>query len=235
MLDDSHRDGWVSHAGGGRRWSVGLLTVVAGSAMLACAGAFLLGRNSSNPGPTTVLRQWKTRMPAPKRPARLELIRFEDDGKIPNNPRLPLVHYHGVLQGTDLAAAFEEAFARNGWGGGWRDGIYTYHHYHSTAHEVLGIARGRAKVRLGGEGGVTVEISAGDMIVIPAGVGHKNEGASGDLLVVGAYPDGQEPDLCTGKPGEHARAVESIASVAAPSADPLFGRNGPLVREWSKA
>ena len=224
-----------SRAADGRRWRAGLLPV-AGAALVAAAAGFLLGRSRGSPRPpaTVTLRHWKTRMPSRTRPARLEVIRFDDDGSIPNNPRLPLVHYHGVVGGDDLAATFEEAFARNGWGGAWRDGIYTYHHYHSTAHEVLGIARGRAKVRLGGEGGITVEIRAGDMIVIPAGVGHNNEGASADLLVVGAYPEGQAPDLCTGKPDEHARALETIGSVALPSADPLFGAKGPLVREWSR-
>ena len=232
MLDDSTGIDRAGGLGGGRQW---LPAALAGAALAACAG-FLLGSTFGRPRahPTAVLRQWKTRMSTAKRPARLDLIRFADDGRIPNNPRLALVHYHAVLDDGDMAAAFEEAFARHGWGGAWRDGIYGYHHYHSAAHEALGIARGRARVRLGGEGGVTVEVQAGDMIVIPAGVGHKNEGSSSDLLVVGAYPEGQEPDLCTGQPEEHARAVENIGSVRLPTADPLYGRNGPLIREWSR-
>src|SRR5690606_9315115 len=119
------------------------------------------------------------------------------DGKIPNNPRLPLLIYRGTLppgQGpeADPAAAFESVFARNGWHGAWRDGIYPYHHYHSTAHEVLGVASGEAQVRLGGRNGMTLTIRAGDVVIIPAGVGHCNLGATPDFLVVGAYPEGQE-------------------------------------------
>src|SRR5262245_18872215 len=90
---------------------------------------------------------------------------------------LPLVVYRGVCKGLDAAAQFERLFAGNGWAGGWRNGIYAYHHFHSTAHEVLGIAAGTAKVRFGGEAGAVVEVRAGDVVVIPAGVSHCNEGA----------------------------------------------------------
>jgi uncharacterized protein YjlB len=86
-------------------------------------------------------------------------------------------------------------FERNGWTGAWTNGIYRDHHYHSNAREVLGIVAGRVRVELGGEGGQTVELATGDVVVIPAGVAHKNEGASPVLLVVGAYPRGQSPDM----------------------------------------
>ena len=116
----------------------------------------------------------------------VETYHFADDGVVPNNP-LPLVVYRGVLaEGGDRASACEAMFARNGWPGAWRNGIYGHHHYHSTAHEVLGIAAGNARVRLGGEGGQTVELRAGDVAVIPAGVAHKRESASADLLVIGS-------------------------------------------------
>ncbi|MGQ9367176.1 cupin domain-containing protein [Azospirillum sp. A39] len=165
-----------------------------------------------------------------------QTIRLADDGRIPNNPALPLVlHRRAVAPGGDLAAAFEEAFARNGWRGGWRDGIFAYHHYHATAHEVLGIAAGRARVRFGGEQGETVEVEAGDVVVIPAGVGHKNLGASPDFLVVGAYPAGQDPDMNTGRPEEHARALALVPRVPLPAADPVFGSGGPLVQLWGRS
>ncbi|MFZ1429866.1 MAG: cupin domain-containing protein, partial [Geminicoccaceae bacterium] len=116
--------------------------------------------------------------------------RFTDDGQIPNHPDLPLLVYASILGSDpgDRATAFEALFRQHGWGGMWRNGIYGFHHYHSTAHEVLGIAAGRAKVRFGGEHGTTLDIEAGDAVLIPAGVGHCNLGASADLLVVGAYP-----------------------------------------------
>jgi len=104
---------------------------------------------------------------------------FADDGRVPNNPSLPLVVYRAALAtGPHSAAACEALFAENGWSGSWRNGIYAHHHYHSTAHEVLGITAGSVRVRLGGEGGKTLQLLAGDVVVIPAGVAHKNEGAS---------------------------------------------------------
>src|SRR5579862_9121734 len=109
----------------------------------------------------------------------IETHLFADDGIVPNNPVLPLVLYRGALGSDgDLALRCERMFAANGWPGAWRNGIYGHHHYHSTAHEVLGIARGSARVRLGGEHGATVELRAGDVVVIPAGVAHKRECAS---------------------------------------------------------
>jgi uncharacterized protein YjlB len=171
----------------------------------------------------------------PADPVRAHL--FDDDGAIPNNPRLPLLVYPGAvaLSGADPAAAFEKIFAANGWSGSWRNGIYPFPHYHSTAHEVLGIARGEAKVRFGGATGIVLAVHAGDVVVIPAGVGHQNLGASGDLLVVGAYPPGPDWDLCTGKPGERPRVLGNIAAVPLPPADPLFGEDGPLTLHWRHA
>jgi uncharacterized protein YjlB len=163
----------------------------------------------------------------------IELYRLVDDGTIPNNEVLPLIVYRGALPASaDPASAFEALFARNGWSGGWRNGIYPYHHYHSNAHEVLGIATGKARVRFGGDKGETVAVSAGDVVVVPAGVGHKKESASADLLVIGAYPDGRGPDLCTGKSGERPRVLANIAKVSRPDADPVLGRTGPLIEAW---
>ena len=160
--------------------------------------------------------------------------RFDDDGAIPNNPQLPLLVYPGAVavSGADPAAAFEEIFAANGWGGSWRNGIYPFPHYHSTAHEVLGIARGEAKVRFGGATGIVLDVHAGDVVVIPAGVGHQNLGASGDLLVVGAYPGGAGFDLCRGRADERPRVLDNIRQVALPAADPVYGRAGPLLAQW---
>ncbi len=159
---------------------------------------------------------------------------FEDDGRLPNNPHLPLLLYRGALTlpKDDPARGFEELFARHGWGDSWRNSIYGYHHYHSTAHEVLGIARGRVRVRLGGERGIAVELVAGNVVVIPAGVGHKNEGSSPDLLVIGAYPEGQEVDLCRGEAGERPRVLANIARVPLPASDPVLGESRPLLSRW---
>jgi uncharacterized protein YjlB len=170
---------------------------------------------------------------APRTPA-TETYRFADDGTVPNST-LPLVVYRGALPDTgDRAAACEEMFARNNWPRSWRNGIHPYHHYHSTAHEVLGIARGSARVRLGGESGRSVELHAGDVVVIPAGVAHKREAASADLLVIGSYPRGQNPDICHAEPNRHDRAVANIAAVPLPASDPVTGIAAPLLDCWDQ-
>lgn len=167
---------------------------------------------------------------------RLYTFLLADDGRIPNNPRLPLLVYDGALQlpTVDPAAACERIISANGWGSGWRNGIYSFHHYHSTAHEVLAVARGSARVHFGGENGPVIDVKSGDVVVIPAGVGHKNLGASRDLLIVGAYPDGQSWDLCRGTADERPWALENIARVPLPETDPIYGKQGPLIANWSK-
>src|SRR6516162_11093952 len=158
---------------------------------------------------------------------------FADDGRVPNNPSLPLIVYRGAVEtGARAAAACEALFAENGWSGGWRNGIYAHHHYHSTAHEVLGIVTGAVRVRLGGESGATVELHAGDVVVIPAGVAHKNEGTSPDLVVVGAYPGGKSPDMCSPAVQHRERALRNIGKVPLPTSDPVYGRLGPLLERW---
>jgi uncharacterized protein YjlB len=159
---------------------------------------------------------------------------FADDGRIPNS-RLPVLLYRGVLnaRSRDMAAAFEELFAAHDWHGAWRDGIYPFHHFHSTTHEVLGVARGWVEVRLGGEAGASLRLEAGDVVVIPAGVGHKHERSSASFLVVGAYPEGRDWDVCRGEPGDRARALTNLAVVPLPTTDPVHGAAGPLRAAWS--
>jgi uncharacterized protein YjlB len=147
---------------------------------------------------------------------------FADDGSIPNS-RLPVLIYPGAVERIAGPAAYEELFAGNGWTGGWHDGIFPFHHFHSTAHEVLGIAAGRVSVMLGGPRGRRFELRAGDVVVLPAGTGHCNVGASSDLLVVGAYPNGMRWDLRRGDPAEHEEVLANIARVPVPDADPVRG------------
>lgn len=152
---------------------------------------------------------------------------------IPNS-RLPVVIYQGALDlpKDDPAAAIEAMIHANQWGNDWRNGIFSYHHYHSTAHEALLVYGGSAKVQLGGESGVIETIGAGDVIVIPAGVGHKNLGSSSDFHVVGAYPPQQNVDMNYGKAGERPRVDQNIAKLALPTTDPVFGKAGPLLEHW---
>lgn len=159
---------------------------------------------------------------------------FQDDGTVPNSP-LPLIVRQGAVTPSsgDPAKAFEEVFRKHGWTNGWRDGIYDYHHYHSTAHEVVGIAAGSATVRFGGENaGETVGLKAGDVVVIPAGVAHARISQSDDLLAVGAYADGRDWDIVRDDPKALAEARQRIAQVPLPSADPVDGPDGPLMKLW---
>ncbi len=160
---------------------------------------------------------------------------FADGGDVPNNARFPLIVYAGAIDPrvNDAAAAFEALFAASGWGGGWRNGIFPFHHYHSTAHEVLGIARGTAEVRFGGEGGETLSVKAGDAILIPAGVGHKRLSSDPDLLVIGAYPPGQHADLMREGAEDPAGIRRRVAAVAMPARDPVGGDAGPMKRLWT--
>ena len=121
---------------------------------------------------------------------------FEDDGLVPNNP-MPFLVYKGAV---DVAndhpeKTIEGLFGANGWGEMWRNGVYDYLHYHATVHEALGVARGHARVRFGGDHGKEFEISAGDVAILPAGTGHQCLSASADFCVVGAYPPGPR-DAC---------------------------------------
>jgi uncharacterized protein YjlB len=163
-----------------------------------------------------------------------ESHQFPDGGNIPNNPRLPLLIYKAVIstRGEDAAEMFEALYAENDWRAAWRYGVYPFAHYHSTAHEVLGVYRGDALIRLGHTVGISAHVEAGDVIVIPAGVGHQNLGSSPDFHVVGGYPAGQAADLLRGDPGERPAADDRIAAVPLPNADPVGGPNGALVKLW---
>jgi len=160
---------------------------------------------------------------------------FADDGRIPNNPTLPLILYRGSvdLSGSpDPEKLIEKTFADNGWGHMWRNGIYPYVHYHSMIHEALGIARGRATVRFGGEHGEEIEIAPGDIAILPAGTGHQCLKQTRELVVIGAYPPSGKYNLCRGTKAERAKALAAIRKVPLPLSDPVFGPDGPLVALW---
>lgn len=163
----------------------------------------------------------------------VELFTFGQSQGIPNS-RLPVVVQHGIQEIDGDPDACERLFAGNGWGGSWRDGIFPFHHFHSNAHEVLGIVSGAVTARLGGPDGQSVRLVAGDVAILPAGTGHKREDATGDLLVIGAYPPGQENyDIRRGEPDELPESIRNIESVALPGADPVEGSNGALVEAWA--
>ena len=163
----------------------------------------------------------------------VESFSFPPDGDMPNNP-LPLILYHHALS-PELRSpsGCQSLFARNTWGGNWVNGIFDYWHFHVTGHEVLGCVAGHALVGFGGDGGITGEFRAGDVVVIPAGVGHKRLGDKHDgFTVVGGYP-GQDGTVT--RPGEETveEARRAIAALLLPRADPVLGNDGPLVKAWS--
>ena len=162
---------------------------------------------------------------------------LQDDGRFPNNPSLPfLLHTDAFLPfGPDPAADVEALFDQNGWPAAWRDGVYGFHHYHSQAHEALGVYRGSATVQFGGPNGFLIQIKAGDAAVLPAGTAHRLIDATSDFALVGAYPPGQHPDMCYGKPGERPAVDERIAQVPMPKSDPVLGADGGVVVAWRNA
>jgi uncharacterized protein YjlB len=153
--------------------------------------------------------------------------------EIPNN-LLPLLIYPRALPpAMQSPAGCQSLFARNDWGGNWVDGIFDYWHFHVTGHEVLGCVAGEAEVGFGGDTGIQVTFKAGQVVVIPAGVGHKRLSEKrGGFTIVGGYPPGQNGTVS--RPGDFppAQAERLIAALALPKGDPVFGLDGPLMAAW---
>ncbi len=162
-------------------------------------------------------------------------LQFRQDGYIPNNPSLPALIYTRVVRferDGDPAALLEAIFNANGWGQAWRNGIYNFVHYHPRIHEVLGVARGKATIRLGGnKNGTTITLGAGDVVVVPAGVGHECLRANADFLVVGAYPPQGFYSECRGSYREYEKAKRQILRVPMFKKNPVFGDGTSLSAE----
>jgi len=161
-------------------------------------------------------------------------LRFKDDGVIPNNPRFPVMIYRNAISlrtKFDPAAVIDALFESNGWSRSWRDSIYDFLHYHSQVHEVLGVARGSAKVELGGVKGKILSMKAGDVAILPAGTGHRLIDASRNFQVVGAYPIDGAYDECTDT-RDRVAAAKRVAKVRKPQNDPVYGQDGPMTELW---
>lgn len=146
--------------------------------------------------------------------------RLDDDGVFPNNSSVPLQVFRPIHSGEYSAGQFEALFTSNGWVPAWRSGIFDFHHYHSTAHEVLGCFSGHALLQFGGSADLRLDVRVGDIVVIPAGVAHKCLDAS-QFCCVGAYPAGQSWDTCYGKPGERPGADQRIAALGSWASNPV--------------
>lgn len=162
------------------------------------------------------------------------VLQLDENGFFPNNPELPVLLYRNVFHysGPDPASEIEKVFRENNWGGSWRNGIYNFQHYHSTAHEALGVYAGWAEVQLGGPGNEPVTIKKGDLVVLPAGTAHRLINSGGGFSVVGAYPAGQNWDMMYGKEPEFEKAKQNIALVPLPENDPAFGATGKMFEIW---
>lgn len=158
-----------------------------------------------------------------------ETFHFHDDGTIPNNC-LPLIIFRNCLENEQQTRDLLKA---NGWGGIWVNGVYDYQHFHSTAHEFLGVLQGSATLLLGGEEeGQVIEVAQGDALVLPAGTGHRCLNAGPAFKILGAYPGGQDSDVCRGESEDYDRVRDNIARVPMPAHDPVHGDGGALLQLW---
>jgi len=161
-------------------------------------------------------------------------LRFRDDGIVPNNPRYPVIVYRNAINVRtgrfDAGTLIDTLFESNSWGRSWRDTVYDFVHYHSQIHEAMGVARGHATLECGGIKGRVLKVKAGDVLILPAGTGHRLLEASRDFLVVGAYPEDGTYDECTDM-REREDAAKRIAKVRRPKSDPIYGKAG-LPEMW---
>lgn len=162
---------------------------------------------------------------------------YKQNQFFPNN-KLPLLIYKGALQlpgqKNTACAIVQKIFLKNNWGNTWRNGVYDFHHYHSNAHECLGICAGEAKLIFGGPGKRNIIVERGDVVIIPAGVAHKCVDASKDFLCVGAYPEAKDYDINHGRKEEYNKALGRIKKLPLPKEDPVFGSEGFLKSYWKK-
>jgi len=161
-----------------------------------------------------------------------KLFTFKDDGTILNNPNFPVIFYPGAFK--HHPHEIESTFNLNNWRNSWVNGVYDYHHFHSNTHEVLGVRSGSAILTIGGFRGETIEVKTGDVLVLPAGTGHKKVTSSSDFKIVGAYPNGAVYNVMTGKSSERLHALKDIQEVECPSSDPVYGNRGQVLYHWVK-
>lgn len=155
---------------------------------------------------------------------------------IPNTSvqKKPLLHYHGIFPPSITASVIESHLTSVGVvDPQWRFTMYSTTHFHSTSHEVLCISRGKATLCFGGEenpGRVELEAQKGDMVIVPAGVGHRllKEEGNDRFEMVGSYPTGFGWDMCYGEKGEESK-VKSIEKLSWFTKDPAYGDEGPVL------
>lgn len=148
---------------------------------------------------------------------------FEDDGITPNS-RFPVIIMPQVFTGDDLENIFPNTFMKNSWSNNWLDIIQSKDHYHSATHEVLGICKGEVNLKIGGQGGKIFHLTAGDAIIIPAGVGHFSTDNCSDYLVAGGYPEGNNWDMIYNEAEKYEAAKQRISHLPMPTLHPVSGK-----------
>uniref|UniRef100_A0A7S2BYP1 Cupin type-2 domain-containing protein n=1 Tax=Florenciella parvula TaxID=236787 RepID=A0A7S2BYP1_9STRA len=158
----------------------------------------------------------------------------DPDSGFTNNAQWPLIVYKHALrmdededegqdQGCDRMVSL---MVSNGWTRPWAWGVFSYHHYHSTAWEALLCVQGSADIQLGGPQGPTFDVQPGDCLLIPPGVAHKQLSEQGGFTLLGAYPDHngcRTPSADTCRRAPTAKQQASIERCPAPLRCPLFG------------
>jgi uncharacterized protein YjlB len=157
---------------------------------------------------------------------------LQPNGWVPNNSRLPVIVYRHAFDADapKLVEQIETRFAHHAWPVQWRNGVFDFHHFHSTAHEVLGVFAGAAEVILGGPGGRTVRLAAGDVLLLPAGTGHCLLSRTDAFQVAGGYPAGQQWDIR--RDALTSDELRAMAALPFPASDPVYGTSGPVIERW---
>lgn len=168
-----------------------------------------------------------------------ETIFIKENHPYPNNS-LPVLYYEGAIKNlTDSPEAAQEVqafFKENGYSNIWIDGIFSYHHFHSNTHEALACLAGEAEVQLGGPDAEIFLFRKGDVLLLPAGTTHKQINATEEFKIIGAYPNGIEPDLQKGSLEAYSEIKKRISEVPIPETDPLNKKEGATFDHWkSKA
>ncbi|KIK40818.1 hypothetical protein CY34DRAFT_806815 [Suillus luteus UH-Slu-Lm8-n1] len=150
---------------------------------------------------------------APLRGLRVSSHLIPSFNLIPNTSlqNYPLIIYHECFSPSTSAAVIEAHLRSVGVvEPQWRYTMYSTTHFHSTTHEVLCIASGRARLCFG--------------------VGHRLlQDLDGGFEMIGSYPKGKDWDMCYGREDEKAN-IEAIKNLAWFDRDPIYGDEGPALQ-----
>lgn len=154
-------------------------------------------------------------------------LQFDAIDAIPNSDR-PLLALDSAIERLDATAAkVERRFAENGWQGTWTYTVFDYWHFHVEGHEVLACVAGQASIGFGGNdarGGIAITMKPGDVVIVPAGVGHKRLEGTPNFQVTGAYPPGQNGRITRAGAMSVDDARHAVSRLSDPATHPLNGR-----------